>query len=337
AESLAPRMGAAWAGYLPWDLPEEMGPALDAAMPGLVAFAKTEVWPVLAEESVRRRIPLALVGGSVPPGARGLRGPGRARLRPTWARRSLACAISEADAAGLRSLGVPAAAARVTGDPGVDAAAARARGADPASAWLAPFHADRRPTVVAGSTWPPDERVILPALDAARRSEPDLRVIVAPHEPRPETVGALLAELARRGWRAVPLSQVEEDGSENVDGVVVDRVGVLADLYSVATVAYVGGGFHRAGLHSVLEPAAAGVPVLFGPASRNARAAGELQAAGAAREVHDSTDTAEALEAWIGDGAARDYAARAALGYIHAQLGAADRTAALLDELLSVP
>jgi 3-deoxy-D-manno-octulosonic-acid transferase len=334
AEGLATRMGAAWAGYLPWDLPEEMGPAVDAAAPGVVAFTKTEVWPVLVEEAARRRIAVALVGGAVPPGARRARWPGRALLRPTWSRLSLACAIAEADAEGLRSLGVPGGAVHVTGDPGVDSAAERARGADPASRWLAPFHAERRPTVVAGSTWPSDLRVLLPALDAARRSEPGLRAIIAPHEPHPEVVRALLGELARRGWRAAPLVDVEERGAADVDAVVVDRVGVLAHLYTVADVAYVGGGFHAAGLHSVLEPAAAGVAVLFGPRRGNARAAGDLVGAGAAREVQDASGMADSLGEWVRDAAARGYAAARAFGYIHAHLGAADRTAALLDELL---
>ncbi|HSW29412.1 MAG TPA: glycosyltransferase N-terminal domain-containing protein [Longimicrobiales bacterium] len=334
AEGLAARMGAAWAGYLPWDLPEEMGPALDAAAPGVVAFTKTEVWPVLVEEAARRRIPVALVGGSVRPGARRSRWPGRTLMRPTWSRLSLACAIGEDDAEGLRSLGVPAEMVRVTGDPGVDSAAERARGADPASPWLAPFHAERRPTVVAGSTWPSDLRVLLPALDAARRREPGLRAVLAPHEPHPEVVRELLADLSQRGWRSASLADVEARGAAAVDAVVVDRVGVLAHLYTVADVAYVGGGFHAAGLHSVLEPAAAGVPVLFGPGRGNARAAGDLLAAGAARDVRDGTSMAEALESWFGDAAARGHAAARAFGYIHAHLGAADRTAALLDEVL---
>ncbi len=335
AEALAARMGGAWAGYLPWDLPEEMAPALDAVVPGVVAFTKTEAWPVLVEEAARRGIPVALVGGSVPPGARRARWPGRALLRPTWSRLSLACAIAETDAEGLRWLGVPAAVVHVTGDPAVDSAAERARGADPASPWLAPFHAEPRPTVVAGSTWPSDLRVLLPALDTARRREPGLRAVLTPHEPHPEVVRELLADLSRRGWRSASLADVEGKGAVGVDAVVVDRVGVLAHLYTVADVAYVGGGFHAAGLHSVLEPAAAGVPVLFGPRRGNTRAAGDLLAACAARDVHDDVGMAEALHAWMGDAAARDYAAARAFGYIHAHLGAADRTAALLDEILS--
>jgi 3-deoxy-D-manno-octulosonic-acid transferase len=334
AEGTAGRMPADWAGYLPWDLPEETGEALGAVRPCLLAFTKTEVWPVLVEEASRRSVPVVLIGGSVPSDARRLRPLARRLLRPTWSRLSLACAISEADAEGLRALGVPERAIRVTGDPGVDSAAARVRGADPGARWLRPFREERRPTVVAGSTWPADHRVLLAALGAVRARLPGLRAIIAPHKPSAGVVRALVGELSGRGWRARTLAEVEEHGTRGADAVVVDRVGVLAALYAVGDVAYVGGGFHRAGLHSVLEPAAAGVPVLFGPHRSNARAAGELLTVGAAREVGDAEALADALATWLGDGGARDYAAHTGFGYIDGHLGAADRTAALLDELL---
>ncbi|MDP2959484.1 MAG: glycosyltransferase N-terminal domain-containing protein [Longimicrobiales bacterium] len=333
AEGLAARMPAAWAGYLPWDLPEEMGPALEAARPGVVAFTKTEVWPVLVEEAARRSVPVALVGGTVPPGARRARWPARALLRPTWSRLALVCAVTDADAERFRELGVPPGALRVAGDPGIDSAAARAASADPEAAYLRPFHDESRPTLVAGSTWPSDLRVLLPALDVARRTVPALRVILAPHEPSADRVRVLLSELSRRGWRARSMAEVEVGGAAGADAVVVDRVGVLAPLYTVGDAAYVGGGFRGAGLHSVLEPAAAGLPVIFGPRHANARAAGELAAAGGAREVWGAADLSEVLASWLGGGADHDYAAQQAIGYIHGHLGAAAGTAALLDEL----
>jgi len=335
AERFAVRVGADWAGYLPWDLPDEMASALDAARPGVVVFTRTEVWPVLVEEATRRGIPVALVGGTVGAGARRARWPARALMRSTWARLSLVGARSDADAERFRALGVPADAIRVTGDPGVDSAAERARGADPAAPWLRAFREEPRPTLVAGSTWPSDLEVLLPAVARARARVRDLRVVLAPHEPTGAVVGALLAELSGRGWRARSLTEVEERGAAGADAVVVDRVGVLAHLYTVADAAYVGGGFHDAGLHSVLEPAAARVPVAFGPRHANARAAGDLLLAGGAKEVHDYMELAEVVSDWLSDRAVRDYAALRAFGYIHAHLGAAARSAELLEALLT--
>ena len=83
----------------------------------------------------------------------------------------------------------------------------------------------------------------------------------------------------------------------DADVVLVDRVGVLGDLYALADVAFVGGGFHAAGLHSVLEPAAFGAPVLFGPRHANSRDAGLLLAAGAAASASDAPALEVALRA----------------------------------------
>ena len=111
-------------------------------------------------------------------------------------------------------------------------------------------------------------------------------------------------------------------------------MGVLAHLYTVGQVAYVGGGFHDDGLHSVLEPAAAGIPVAFGPAHANARAAGDLLEAEGGAEADGVDSLARILVSWLTEPAARDYAATRAFGYIDGHLGAAAKTAALLDELL---
>ena len=85
--------------------------------------------------------------------------------------------------------------------------------------------------------------------------------------------------------------------------LLVDRVGVLAALYGAAGMAYVGGGFGRAGLHSVLEPAACGIPVVFGPRWQNSRDAGLLLAAGGAESLSEfgTEEAGEALHAlWRG-------------------------------------
>lgn len=334
AEGLADRMPADVSAYLPWDLVGPTRRVLDALRPDALVFTKTEVWPVLVERAARRGIPSALVAATVPPGAGRLSPTARRFLGPTWARLELACAIADEDAARLVELGVPEAAVHVTGDPGIDSAAQRARAADPAEPWLAPFHADPRPTVVAGSTWPPDEAVLLPALDRVRGEVAEVRAVVAPHEPGEEHVAALLEDFRSRGWTAGTLAEVERGGASGLDAVVVDRVGVLAHLYTVGMAAYVGGGFGDDGLHSVLEPAAAGLPVAFGPRHANARAAGDLLREGGAAEVDGAESLARSLQRWLTDPGARGYAASRAFGYIDRHLGAAARTAALLDDRL---
>jgi 3-deoxy-D-manno-octulosonic-acid transferase len=116
--------------------------------------------------------------------------------------------------------------------------------------------------------------------------------------------------------------------------VVVDRVGVLGDLYAIADVAFVGGGFHAAGLHSVLEPAAFGAPVVFGPRHANSREAGLLLAVGAAASVGDAPSLEVALGHWLEETAARHAAGDAAREVVRAGLGAAERSFELVASLM---
>jgi 3-deoxy-D-manno-octulosonic-acid transferase len=96
----------------------------------------------------------------------------------------------------------------------------------------------------------------------------------------------------------------------------------------------VGGGFHDAGLHSVLEPAAAGLPVVFGPGQGNTRAAGELVAAEGAAVAGGAGELAQVLLGWLQDQEQRHFSGARGRGYIDGHLGAAGQTADLLERLI---
>jgi len=336
AEGIGRRVGAHVAGYLPWDMSGPVGRALDGVKPDILAFTKSEVWPVLAEEAIRRGVRVAIVGATISPDGGRMRWPASVVLGSTWPALSLACATTEHDASRLIGLGVPAAVVSTTGDPSVDSAARRAAETSRSSPSLAPFHADPAPTIVAGSTWPADEKHLLPALADVRTRVRGLRVIVAAHEPEERRVRDLLERLGSMGWRSRSLEEVESTGSaKGTNAVVVERVGVLSQLYSIAHVAYVGGGFGTRGVHSVLEPAATQVPVVVGPLYANTPTAKALVRAGGAVVASSRQGLADALTAWLTDRGARADAASRALGYIDAHRGASERTAALLDPLFA--
>jgi 3-deoxy-D-manno-octulosonic-acid transferase len=124
--------------------------------------------------------------------------------------------------------------------------------------------------------------------------------------------------------------------------LLVDRVGLLAALYGAGTAAYVGGGFGTAGLHSVLEPAAWGLPVTFGPRWRESRDAALLLEAGAARALTRGGEAAaeELADIWCG-WIERDEERRAAgeraRSVVERGRGASGRSAELLAGLISSP
>ncbi len=335
AEALVDDFPADVASYLPWDLPEVVGQVLDALRPDVVVFTQKEVWPTLTAEAERRGVPTVLMAATLPEKANRLRWSARAWLGTTFRSLKVVAAISEEDGARFGLLTVPRDRIVVTGDPGVDSAVGRAAGADPHVGYLSPFQDGTGPILVAGSTWKSDEDVLIPALARVRETRPGLRLVLAPHEPARWDFDGLWDRLAADGWSPALLEDVERSGTlDGVDAVLVERVGVLAHLYTVAAASYVGGGFHDRGLHSVLEPAAAGVPVLFGPQHGNSLAASHLLASGGAREVSDVDSLAAALEDWLGDPETLRARGQEALAYIEAHRGAADRTAELLADFI---
>lgn len=335
AEAFARGVPADFADYLPFDLPHEVRRALALLAPAAIVFTKTEVWPNLAREAQRRGVRLALLSATLPPGSSRLASAARPLLRRAFGRLDRLAAISAADAERFGALGVPAARRTVMGDARFDQVWQRAARVSPDSELLRPLREPGRPTLVAGSTWPADEQRLLPVLAALGGRGLAPRLVLVPHEPTPAHLREAEARLEALGLSHLRLSAAGTAGFGGRDVLVVDRIGVLGELYALADVAYVGGGFGTAGLHSVLEPAAFGAPVLFGPRHHNAREAAELIAAGGGFAVADAAELQRRLERLLADAAERAAAGRAARAYVEAGRGAAERGAAVVEALLN--
>ncbi len=329
AESFAAGIGADIADCLPIDTPEAVNAALDALRPSLLVFAKLDVWPELATGAARAGVPVALVAATVRPGSGRLRPVARALLSPGYRALAIAGAISADDADRLARLGVAPARIQVTGDPRSDSVLARVA-ATPSDDPLLTLR-EGPPALVAGSTWPVDEDCLLAAFVSVRERQPATRLILVPHEPSAEAVERVQRAADRIG---APPARLLGAGAVDAPLVVVDRLGVLAALYGAGKLAYVGGGFGTAGLHSVLEPAAWGLPVIFGPNWSESRDAARLVAAGGGLAVANPEALATVWLEWLEDEAARAAMGARALAVVEAERGAAARSAALLDEVL---
>ena len=336
AEPLARRLSVDAADYLPYDLPAMAESLLSALTPDLLVFSKLDLWPELAVHAAGRGVRVALVAATVSSGSGRLRWPVRALLQAGYASVAAAGAVAEPDADRLARLGVAPDRIRVLGDPRFDSAAARVA-AVPADEPLLRLGASS-PTLVAGSTWPPDEAVVLEAFTRVRARHPAARLILVPHEPTP----AHVAKLERRVMsRDLPTPVRLSTGPVPTAVLIADRVGVLSTLYGAGGMAYVGGGFGSAGLHSVLEPAAWGVPVIFGPRwadSRDAELllkAGAGAAIGSSRAIDAGAELADVWGGWIADDTRRAAQGARARSIVEDGLGAARRSAEMLAELIS--
>jgi 3-deoxy-D-manno-octulosonic-acid transferase len=332
AEPLAERLQVAIADYLPYDLPSDMDRVLDALRPDALVFTKLDLWPELATRAARRGTSVVIAAATVRPGSGRLRWPVRRLLHPGYAAVQAAGAISPDDGVRLLRLGVSAGAIHVTGDPRMDSVDRRHGAVDPGEPLLR--LGDGATTLIAGSTWPSDERALLSAFARIQHAHSDVRLVVVPHEPTERHLQQLDSVASRlRLPRPIRLSRLDEPG----EVIVVDRVGVLAALYGAGDMAYVGGGFSRAGLHSVLEPAAWSLPIVFGPRWHESRDAHLLINAGGARDISDadperaSGQLADIWENWLTDAKIRREEGRRAREVIDRGRGASDRTVDLIE------
>ncbi len=337
AERFAESVGADVTDYLPFDTVRDAEAMLDALKPTALVFVKLDVWPLLVERAVARRIPVGLLSATLSPASGRLGFFSRLALHDAYESLATVGAIDAANGERLLQLGVRATVVRVTGDTRFDQVWARAESVDRTSPLLS-LLTSTRPTLVAGSTWPADELILFDAWLAVRRAVPTARLIVAPHEPTAAHIEPLDAWARKNKLRTLRLSVLEERSSSTdaeADVIIVDRVGILGEVYAVASAAFVGGGFHSAGLHSVIEPAAFGVPVAFGPRHTMSREAGLLLKAGGAAAVRTSRALAEVLTQWLADRNKREREGQRAREVVRAELGATARSVALVEDLIA--
>ena len=314
--------------FVPFDRPDHASAVLEALRPDALVFAKLDVWPTLTDQAARRGVPVGLINATVRPGSGRLRFPGQWLLRSAYGQLRAVGAVSEEERERLLRLGVAPSAIRVTGDASFDQAIRRVRTAEHRPRRL-PEPAAGTVRLIAGSTWPADEDYLLDAVTRA----PDIELILVPHEPGPESVARLAGQVEDRFHSPARLwSRLasENGGSQARTPLIIDAVGLLAELYREADVAYVGGGLDGTGLHSVIEPAAAGLPVLFGP--RHDRwEARELVFAGGAMELDPSDAAAVFL---LRDRDRRVSMGAAARAYVEGKAGAARAGADLVAGLM---
>jgi 3-deoxy-D-manno-octulosonic-acid transferase len=328
AQQLSETLKADFADYLPFDTYADADAIIAALRPSALIFSKLDIWPALTERAAAAQVQVGVISATLAEssGRRGLFA--RALLADAYHAIQRVGAIDEKDAEHFRQTGVPPDRVDVTGDTRYDQVWTRAQRAPSA---LVQSMRSSRPTLVAGSTWPTDEEHLFGAWRKIRDKIPDARLVIAPHELTPARVASVDGWARRSNLR---LARIDARDASAADVVLVDRFGILGDLYALADVAYVGGGFHSAGLHSVLEPAAFGAPVLFGPRHDKSRDASKLIDAGGGAAVTGEADLSLRLSDWLGSLPARDAAGEAARSMVQEGTGAAERSFALVSALL---
>lgn len=328
------RFGQSRVFYCPLDLPWAVRAYLNALQPRLLVLAETEFWPNLLHGCFRRRIPVAVVNARISdrswPRYRLL----RKLWRPILGRLSCVLAQGETDAKRLKTLGCPPECIHVAGNLKFDV---RVPVEAEATLQLKALSPGLR-LIVGGSTLEGEEAALLDAWPHLLEADPQLAMVLAPRHPeRFGAVSSLLERSAipwvkRSDWRAQPTGSLKPLKPGTI--VLLDTIGELASVYSLAAVAFVGGSLIPAGGHNPLEPAQFGVPIVMGPHFANFRAITDSLLARDAIRIATKENLAGTFTDLLRNRAAAAATGERARGVFVSQAGATERTVHALRALL---
>lgn len=317
----------------PLDFSWAVARALRRVRPSLVVLIEGDVWPNFVAACRRRGVPAVVVNGRMS-ADKGY--PRYKRLGPLAGRlfNALdAIGVQEKTyAARFRSLGVDAGRVCVTGMMKFDTAevAERIEGQDELAAALG---LGDEPLVVAGGTGPGEEAIVLEAFAGLRAGHPDARLAIVPRKP--ERFDEVARLIRQSGMGLVRRSERPDGAEGEVPGGVIlgDTMGELRKFYALADAVFVGRSLVPMGGSDMIEAAALGKPVAFGPHTFNFPQAAGLAANGC-EVVADGAALQRCWDAWLSDRTAAEEAGRRAQQYVRDQQGATRRNVEMICRVL---
>jgi len=316
--------------FFPFDLKPIVNKAILLIHPSLFILIETEIWPNCIHVLFGEKVPALIVNGRISQGS--FSGYRRIRflMKRVLAEITAFSMQTGEDARRIISLGAPPERVRNAGNIKFDISArplTRIEAQQIRHDFLLPSEG---PILIAGSTHPGEEEIILAHYGELRKIHPDLTLILAPRHP--ERCGAVEALLQKIGFTYQKRSQ-PEPGKEVL---LLDTVGELSRLYGIATVAFVGGSLVPHGGHNILEPAVYGVPVLFGPHMENFPEISQvMKARQGGIKCDGDTQFGRVLGELLKDRTKRETIGRAGRSIIEENQGALKKTLNLIDQLLS--
>jgi len=265
--------------YFPFDFPFIVQHVLNAVNPRLLVMVETELWPGILSAAKQRGVATAIVNGRISDAAYR-----RDRLiKPiiAWALQNvdLICVQSRHDAERFQSLGAAPQCIEVMGNTKFDEPFPHVAEAE-ADKWRYDFgFPPDAPVLVAGSTHPGEDEIVLQAFNRLRTNHPDLQLVIAPRHPeRGDDIEKLVNEHGYAAYRRSRVLAALENGQQvtvtsgpEVRIVILDTIGELARVFAIASVVFMGGSLVPIGGHNLLQPLAQGRPLIFGPHMNNFR------------------------------------------------------------------
>jgi 3-deoxy-D-manno-octulosonic-acid transferase len=327
--------------YFPFDWRCTVRRTLKAVRPTAVVILETELWPAFLGECSDQKIPVAIVNGRL--SGQSFR---RYKLIKGFISRvlnslSLAIMQTETDANRVCGLGMDSKKVKVSGSLKFDAGTMPNLGST-TDHFRQRFNLGNTPLILAASTHPPEERILLESLRKLRTLSPGTRMMMAPRHPERFNDVASLIENSGFSYSRRSATLAATDGESNV--ILLDSIGELQSVYSLATIVFVGGSIAKTGGHNILEPAAVGACVVTGGHTHNFQAivetfvkANAIVQIPSMPEAEAPAELATVISELLADPARRERIGALAQNLVNQNRGATHRTVRLLEPLLLLP
>jgi len=285
----------------------------DIVNPSLVVFVKYDYWYYYLAECKKRTIPLLMISAIFRKNQPFFRWYGNVH------RKMLKCFthffVQDEDSKSLLQ-NLQLNNVTVSGDTRFDRVVVVAENFQPIDE-IEKFCSDSK-ILVAGSTWSADEKILKEVID----SFPDLKLIIAPHEIHKEHVEQIQSVFRNSILYSKLKTQNSKLKIQNC--LIIDNIGMLSRLYSYATITYIGGGFDK-GIHNVLEAAAYGKPMIFGPRFEKFKEAIDLKNIGAAFSINNQEELKNKISSLLEDKNMYTDSCESARTYIYKKKGATEQ------------
>ena len=314
--------------YLPFDTKTNAEKFINIVRPDLAVIMRYDIWPNHIWSMKKIGVTSYLIDATMKPGS--------ARKLPIvknfhkvlFKDISKILTVSQTDSKGFESFDCSANQLMVVGDTRFDRVYQRSLLAKNRNLIKDEVLKDKK-ILVAGSTWGLDEDVIIPAFIKLAKYDPDILLIIAPHEPTLIHLERIENEFSRN-LKTIRFSHLNNYKDERV--IIIDSIGILLTLYTYADAAFIGGSFKQS-IHNVLEAAVYGVPVLFGPKIENSQETQKLLKRGGGILIMDKRDAFKQLRSIFRDDNLRKEKGKISKDFVKENLGATDK---ILNEIYKV-
>lgn len=306
--------------YLPWDTKKEVQRFVSSVDPKMALFVKYEFWPNMIAALHNASVPLYLIAGQFRSQQVFFRPWGSSYRKLLKGFRHL-FVQNEHSLKLLHQIGITN--ASVSGDTRYDRV-----GATKAPLPFMETFVGNRQCIVAGSTWPEDEAVLI---DVIAKTPKDWCWLIAPHEINEEKIKVLMAKLPQGSLR---YTQSKDAERKDCPVLVLDTVGMLSRCYAYGAIAYVGGGMGTSGLHNILEPASAGIPVIIGKNYQKFPEAKALIELGGVISISSADECTKQLAELMQNNALQIEKGKQNTGFVRQNQGATEKTLIVLNQAL---